>query len=169
MPEESTFRKYACPKLKLSKPLLDKSVSDFGTKPSSTGRVKFKETHTITNILISTKLRKTLIAELSKTWVSQKRNFARNDFCEWLRKLLFFCENLIRNERKILRFVPRKLRKSFANGNPIANHRSPKKRHRGQNLQCHLANKDNLQSITVIKEIVVRIVFVFLHKNWLLP
>ena len=66
-------------------------------------------------------LRKTLVAELRKTWVSQnaeKGNFARNDFCEWLRKLLFFRAKLMRNKRKNLRFVPQKLRKSFANGNP---------------------------------------------------
>ena len=38
-----------------------------------------------------------------------------------------------------------------------------KKRHRGQKLQCQLANEDNLQSKSVINEIVLRIVF--LHKN----
>ena len=47
-------------------------------------------------------------------------NFVRNDICEWLRKLLFFFRaKLMRKERKILRFVPQKLRKSFANGNHI--------------------------------------------------
>ena len=58
------------------------------------------------------------IAELRKTRVAKKRNFTRNDFRELLRKLLYFREKLMRNERKILRFVPQKLRKSFANGNP---------------------------------------------------
>ena len=52
---------------------------------------------------------------------AEKGNFARSDFCEWLRKLLFFRAKLMRKERKILRFVPQKLRKSFANGNPIRN------------------------------------------------
>ena len=44
---------------------------------------------------------------------AKKGNFTRNDFCVWLRKLL-----LMRKERKRVRFVPQKLRKSFANGNP---------------------------------------------------
>ena len=35
-----------------------------------------------------------------------------------MRKWLFFRAKLMRKERKILRFVPQKLRKSFANGNP---------------------------------------------------
>ena len=35
-----------------------------------------------------------------------------------LRKLLFFRAKRMRKERTILRFVPQKLRKSFANGNP---------------------------------------------------
>ena len=50
-------------------------------------------------------------------------NFARNDFCGWLRKLLFFRAKIMRKERKILRFVPQKLHKSFANGNPKVNTR----------------------------------------------
>ena len=41
----------------------------------------------------------------------------------------------------------------------LRNHRSPKKRHRGQNLQCQLANEDDLESKSVIIEIVLRIVF----------
>ena len=32
----------------------------------------------------------------------------------------------MRKERKILRFVPQKLRKSFANGNPKTNKQTPK-------------------------------------------
>ena len=32
--------------------------------------------------------------------------------------VVFFCAKLMRKERKILRFVPQKLRNSFANGNP---------------------------------------------------
>ena len=49
---------------------------------------------------------------------AESSKFAQNDFCKWLRKLLFFRAKLMRKERKILRFVPQKLRKSFANGNP---------------------------------------------------
>ena len=41
----------------------------------------------------------------------------------------------------------------------LRNHRSPKKRHKGQNLQCQLGNEDDLQSKSVIKKIVLRIVF----------
>ena len=41
----------------------------------------------------------------------------------------------------------------------LRNHKSQKKRHRGQNLECQLANEDELQSKSVIKDIVLRIVF----------
>ena len=41
----------------------------------------------------------------------------------------------------------------------LRNHRSQKKRHRGQNLECQLANEDDLQSKNVIRDIVFRIVF----------
>ena len=41
----------------------------------------------------------------------------------------------------------------------LRNQRSPKKRHRGQNLQCQLANEDDLQPKSVIQEIILRIVF----------
>ena len=58
------------------------------------------------------------IAQTLSLAKAEKGNFARNDFCGWLRKLLFFRAKLMRKERKILRFVPQKLRKSFANGNP---------------------------------------------------
>ena len=44
----------------------------------------------------------------------------------------------------------------------LRNNISPKKRHRGQNLQCQLTNEDDLISKIVTKEIVLRI---FLHKN----
>ena len=46
------------------------------------------------------------------------------------------------------------------------NHRSPKKRHRGQNLQCQLANKDDLQSKSVMTEIVLRIVFFYIRIDY---
>ena len=42
MPEESTFRKYACPKLtKIVETFAGQSVLDFGTKPTSTGKIEF--------------------------------------------------------------------------------------------------------------------------------
>ena len=41
----------------------------------------------------------------------------------------------------------------------LRNHRSLKKRHIGQNLQCQLANGDDLQSKSVTKEIVLRFFF----------
>ena len=42
MSEESTFRKYACPKLtKIVGTFAGQCVSDFGTKPSSTGKIEF--------------------------------------------------------------------------------------------------------------------------------
>ena len=63
-------------------------------------------------------LRNCWIAQNLSFAKAEKGNFARNDFCEWLRKLLFFRAKLMRKERKILRFVPQNLRKSFANGNP---------------------------------------------------
>ena len=46
----------------------------------------------------------------------------------------------------------------------LRNHRSQKKRHRGQNLECLLANEDDLQSKSAIKEIVLRIVL-FYKRN----
>ena len=42
MSEESTFRKYACQKLtKIVGTFAGQCVSDFGTKPSSTGKIEF--------------------------------------------------------------------------------------------------------------------------------
>ena len=43
-----------------------------------------------------------------------------------------------------------------------------RKRHKGQNLQCQLANEDDLQLKSVIEEIVLRIVFyirIDYHRN----
>ena len=72
MPEESTFRKYACPKLKLSRLLLDNLFRILGQNLPALEELNSKK-HTVTNCFIFTKLRKTLVAELRKTWVSQKR------------------------------------------------------------------------------------------------
>ena len=101
MPEESTFRKYACPKLKLSRLLLDNLF-----------RILVQNLQTLEEL----NSKKHTPSTFAKT---VKGNFARNDFCECLRKLLFFRAKLMRKERKILRFVLQKLRKSFANGNPM--------------------------------------------------
>ena len=60
------------------------------------------------------------IAELRKTRVAKKRNRAilrEMTFANYCANCCFFRAKLMRNERKILRFVPQKLRKSFANGN----------------------------------------------------
>ena len=68
-------------------------------------------------------LPKTLVAELRKTWVSQKQNRAilrKMTFANDCANCCFFRAKLMRNKRKILRFVPQKLRKSFANVNPTS-------------------------------------------------
>ena len=124
MPEESTFRKYACPKLKLSRLLLDNLFRILVQNLPALEELNSKK-HTPSPTVWF--LRNCGIAQKSSCGIAQnlsfakaeKGNFARNDFCEWLRKLLFFRAKLMRKERKILRFVPQKLRKSFANGNPI--------------------------------------------------
>ena len=67
MPEESSFRKYACPKLKLSRLLLDNLFRILVQNLSALEELK--------NCGIA-ELRKTLVAELRKTWVSQKRKRA---------------------------------------------------------------------------------------------
>ena len=46
----------------------------------------------------------------------------------------------------------------------IAKSQISEKRHRGQNLQCKLANEDDLQSKSIVKEIVLRIVL-FYKRN----
>ena len=64
------------------------------------------------------------IAELRKTRVAKKRNRAvlrEMTFANDCANCFFFGAKLMRNERKILRFVPQKLRKSFANGKPTYN------------------------------------------------
>ena len=135
MPEESTFRKYACPKLKLSRKLWDLNsyLLSLVNYVKVTNRKTFQnkifpelnsKKHTASPFVWV--LRNCGIAQNSSCGFAQnlsfakaeKGNIARNDFCEWLRKLLFFRAKLTRKERKILRIVPQKLRKSFANGNP---------------------------------------------------
>ena len=115
MPEESTFRKYACPKLKLARLLLDNLFRILVQNLPALGKLNSKK-HTPSPTVWF--LRNCGIAQNLSFAKTVKGNFARNDFCQWLRKLLFFRAKLMRKERKILRFVPQILRNSFANENP---------------------------------------------------
>ena len=127
MPEESTFRKYACPKLKLPRKLLDLNSSSL----SLVNYVKVTNRETFQNKILpelnSKKhtpsptvwvLQNCGIAQNSSCGIAQnlsfakaeKGNFARNDFCESLRKLLFFrakkekfCVSFRKNCAKVLR------------------------------------------------------------------
>ena len=105
--------------------------------------------------------------------IAQNLSFTKTEFCaKWLMQMIaqivfFVAKNWCAKKEKFCISFHENCAKVLPMETLLQNHRSPKKRHRVQNLQCHLANKDNLQSITVIKEIVVRIVF--LQKNWLLP
>ena len=134
MPEESTFRKYACPKLKLSRKLWD-----YSSELSLVNYVKVTNRKTFQNKILPefnskkqkpfdfykiaelrktlvAELCKTLVAELRKTWVSQKQNRAilhEMTFANDCANCCFFRAKLMRKERKILRFVPQKLRKSL--------------------------------------------------------
>ena len=76
--------------------------------------------------MIITKSRNCAKLELRKSGIGQ---FCVKWFFNWLRKLLFFRAKLMRNERKNLRFVPQKLRKSFANGNPSLKTKMPSAEH----------------------------------------
>ena len=102
MPEESTFRKYACPKLKLLRLLLDNLfwilVRNCGIAQNSNCGIAKLE------------FRKRGIGQFSSKWLLRM-----------IVQIVVFRAKLMRKERKILRFVPQKLRKSFANGNPIWN------------------------------------------------
>ena len=111
MPEESTFRKYACPKLKLSRLLLDNMFRILLQNLSALEELNSRK-HTpspcvwfLQNCGIA-KNSSCRIAQNLSFAKTEKDNFARNDFCEWLRKLLFFRAKLMRKERKILRFSP---------------------------------------------------------------
>ena len=123
MPEESTLRKYACPKLKLSRLLLDNLFRFLVQNLPALEELNSKK-HTPSPIVWF--LRNCGIAQNISCRIMQNLSFAKtvkgnlawNDFCEWLRKLLFFRAKLMCKERKILRFVQQKLRNSFENGNP---------------------------------------------------
>ena len=66
MPEESTFRKYACPKLKLSRLLLDNLFRILEQNLPALEELNSKK-HTVTNRLIFTKLRNCAKLEFCKT------------------------------------------------------------------------------------------------------
>ena len=95
MPEKSTLRKYACPKLKLSRLLLDNLFRILVQNLSALEELNSRK-HTPSPTVWF--LRNCVIAQNSSCRIAQnlsfakteKGNFARNDFCEWLRKLLFF-------------------------------------------------------------------------------
>ena len=123
MPEESTLRKYACPKLKLSRLLLDNLFRILVQNLPALEELNSKK-HTpspivwfLRNCGIAQNISCRIVQNLSFA-KTVKGNLAWNDFCEWLRKLLFFRAKLMCKERKILRFVQQKLRNSFENGNP---------------------------------------------------
>ena len=108
MSEESTFRKYACPKLKLSRKLWDLNSSYL----SLVNYVKVTNRNTFQNKIfpeLNSKkhapsptvwfLRNWGIAQNSSCGIVQNLSFARaekhnlqNDFCELLRKLLFLTD-----------------------------------------------------------------------------
>ena len=108
----STFRKYACPKLKLSRLLLNNLFRILVQNLPALEELNSKK-HTPSPTVWF--LRNCGIAQNSscRTNLSFAKteygNFARNDFCEWLRKLLFFRAKLMSKERKIFRFVPQKI------------------------------------------------------------
>ena len=98
MPEESTFRKYECPKLKLSRNLWDSLfLTVIGQLCKSDHRKTFQnkilpelnyKKHTPSPTVWF--LRNCGIAQNLSFAKAEWGNFARNDFCEWLRKFLFF-------------------------------------------------------------------------------
>ena len=95
MPEESTFRKYACPKLKLSRLFLNNLFRILVQNLPALEEINSKK-HTPSPTIWF--LRNCGIAQNSSCRIAQNLSFAkaewgkfaRNDFCEWLRKLLFF-------------------------------------------------------------------------------
>ena len=119
MPEESTFRKYVCPKLKLSKLLLDNLFWILVQNLSALEELNSK-IHTPSPTVWF--LRNCGISQNSSCRIAQKRNRAilrEMTFVNNCANCCFFSRKTDGKERKILRFVPQKLRKSFANGNPM--------------------------------------------------
>ena len=80
-------------KTKIVETFTEQSVSDFGTK-----------------------LRNCAKLEIRKSGIGQ---FCAKCLLRMIAQIVvFFRAKMMRKERNILRFVPQKLRKSFANGNP---------------------------------------------------
>ena len=117
MPEESTFRKYACPKLKLSRKLWDLNASKLSlvNYVKVTNRKTFQhkifpelnsKKHTPSPIPFDfyeiAELRKTIVAELRKTWVSKKRNRAILREMTWMiaQIVVFFAQNWCAKKEK---------------------------------------------------------------------
>ena len=78
--------------IKIVETFTGQSVSDFGTKLRNCAKLEFR-----------------------KSGIGQ---FCTKGHLRMIAQIVFFRAKLKRKERKILRFVPQKLRKSFANGNP---------------------------------------------------
>ena len=141
MPEESTFRKYACPKLKLSRLLLDNLFRILVQNLSALEELNSRK-HTPSPTVWF--LRNCGIAQNSSCRIAQnlsfakteKGNFARNDFCEWLRKLLFFFSRKTDAQRK-KNFAFRSAN-SFANGNPTRSK---------QQLKVFIIQRQNLMNL----------------------
>ena len=114
MPEESTFRKYACPKLKLSRLLLDNLFRILVQNLPALEELNSKK-HTPSPTVWF--LRNCGIAQNSSCRIAQNLsfaktvngNFARNDFCEWLRKLLFFSRKTDAQRKKNFAFRSAKI------------------------------------------------------------
>ena len=80
-------------KTKIVETFTGQSVSDFGTKLRNCAKLEFRK-----------KRNRAILREMT--------------FANDCANCCFFRAILMRKERKIFRFVPQKLRKSFANGNP---------------------------------------------------
>ena len=126
MPEESTLRKYACAKLKLSRKRWDVNSSWLSlvnyvkvTNYRKTFQNKtFPELNSKKHTPSPTVwvLRNCRIAQNLSFAKAEKGNFARNDFCERLRKFLFFfAQNWCAKKEKFCV----SFRKNCAKGDPI--------------------------------------------------
>ena len=123
MPEESTFRKYACPKLKLSRLLLDNLFRILVQNLSALEELNSRK-HTPSPTVWF--LRNCGIAQNSSCRIAQnlsfskteKGNFARNDFCEWLRKLFFFSRKTDAQRKKNFAFRSAKIAQQFCEWKP---------------------------------------------------
>ena len=106
-----TFRKYACPKLKLSRLLLDNLFRILEQNLPALEELNSKK-HTPSPIVWF--LRNCGIEQNLSFAKTVKGNFARNDFCEWLRKLLFF----FAQRKKNFAFCSAKIAQQFCEWKP---------------------------------------------------